>query len=219
MVSICVRRGLVGLVVAMLCVSMGCVDPKSSDGGKTHKELSNTESAKQGIGPLHHVVYLIDRSGSMFDILDAVKSDVMGSVRGLQQDQDFHVIMLADGEPLENKPMALAPPTDENKLSLARFFSMVRAEGTVDPIKGINRAFDVLGKANKRPGKIIHFLTDGSFPDYEAVIELIYDRNARKNVRIYTYIYGPQNSPIAEKVMKLIAAENGGKYRHINPDE
>ena len=137
-------------------------------GGGTLADFGNTDGGggpRSGFGGLggnaHHVVYLIDRSGSMFDTFDAVKKEIRDSVKDLDPRQDFHVIMFADGAPLEKKPMTLTPPTDTYKIALAEFLQTVKAENTTNPVKGIHRAFDVLAKANKRPGKIIHLLTDG----------------------------------------------------------
>ncbi len=172
--------------------------------------------SKYGDGP-HHIMYLIDRSGSMFDIFDEVKHDIAQSVGRLVA-QDFHVIMFADGQPFEKTPKALTPPTEKNKIALAGFLKKVKAEGTTDPVKGITRAFDVLDKADKRPGKIIYLLADGGFPDNTAVIAAIRARNAKKDVVIHAFLYG-KKSPVAVKVMSQIAKENGGVYRYINPAE
>jgi len=170
-------------------------------------------------GNAHHVVYLIDRSGSMFDTFDAVKAEIANSVGKLKPVQDFHVILFADGDPLEKPPMGLTPPTDKNKELLADFLTKVRAERTTNPVKAIARAFDVLARADKRKrGKIIYMLTDGAFPDNEAVLTAIRRKNVRKDVLINTFLYG-WRPPIAEAVMKQIARENGGKYRYISPDE
>lgn len=169
-------------------------------------------------GNAHHIVYLIDRSGSMFDTFDAVKTEIANSVSELQPVQDFHVIMFSDGDPLEKQPMALTPPTDRYKISLAKFLESVKAERTTNPIKAINRAFDVLAKANRNPGKLIYMLTDGAFPDNEAVFATIRKRNSRKEVLINTFLYG-WKPPIAVKVMTQIASENGGRYRYVSLDE
>jgi len=169
-------------------------------------------------GNAHHVVYLIDRSGSMFDTFDAVKNEIANSVKDLRLVQDFHVIMFADGEPLEKLPMGLTPPSDKYKLMLADFLEKVRAERTTNPVKAIVRAFDVLARANKKPGKIIYMLTDGAFPDNEAVLAIIRQKNIKKSVLINTFLYGSR-PPIAEAVMKKIANENGGRYRYVSSDE
>ncbi len=170
-------------------------------------------------GNAHHIVYLIDRSGSMFDTFDAVKKEIVESVMNLTPVQDFHVIMFAEGEPLEKKPMALTPPTERYKISLAEFLMSVKAENTTNPVKAINRAFDVLAKADRKPGKIIYMLTDGAFPNNEEVLSTIRTRNSKKrDVLINTFLYG-WRPPIAEKVMTQIANENGGKYRYVSLDE
>jgi len=194
-------------------------------GGGTLADFGNTDGSggpRSGFGGLggnaHHIVYLIDRSGSMFDTFDAVKKEIRDSVKDLHPQQDFHVIMFADGEPLEKKPMALTPPTDTYKIALAEFLLNVKAENTTNPVKAINRAFDVLAKANRKPGKIIYMLTDGAFPDNEKVLSTIRARNTRRDVLINTFLYG-WKPPIAERVMKQIASENGGQYRYVSLDE
>ena len=198
----------------------------SGAGGGTLADYGLTDGSgkgpRSGFGGLggnaHHVVYLIDRSGSMFDTFNAVKREIADSVGKLHPVQDFHVIMFSDGDPLEKKPMALTPPSDTYKRALGLFLETVKAEKRTNPIKGINRAFDVLAKANRRPGKIIYMLTDGAFPDNEAVLETIRTRNSKRDVLINTFLYG-WNPPIAVKVMTQIANENGGQYRYVSSDE
>jgi len=169
-------------------------------------------------GNAHHIVYLIDRSGSMFDTFDAVKHEIADSVGQLKPPQDFHVILFSDGAPLEKHPICLTPANEKYKLMLADFLSKVRAERTTNPVKAIARAFDVLARANRRPGKIIYMLTDGAFPDNQAVLDVIRRRNIKKGVLINTFLYGLR-PPVAEAVMKKIARENGGRYRYVSPDE
>ena len=166
----------------------------------------------------HNIVYLVDRSGSMFDMINAVKNDILNSAKVLDPIQNFHVIMLADGDPLEKKPMFLTPSIEKHKIALAGFLANTRAEGRTNPVKGINRAFDTLAKMKKCPGKVINLLTDGTFPDNQAVFMAIRARNRKKDVMINTFLIG-KKTPIAVKVMQQIAKENGGKYRYVNPNE
>ena len=194
-------------------------------GGGTLADFGNTNGSggpRAGMygtgGNAHHIVYLIDRSGSMFDTFEAVKKEISNSVKDLQPVQDFHVIMFADGDPLEKTPRSLTPPNEEYKRSLANFLDSVKAESTTNPVKAINRAFDVLAQANKKPGKMIYMLTDGAFPDNDAVLAAIRARNARGDVLINTFLYG-WKPPIAEQVMTKIASENGGQYHYVSPDE
>ena len=227
MVSVRARRGLVGLVVGAICMVMGCATaPKGPGKGEVKVEapMKFYPSAKArsefcGLnGYSHHVIYLIDRSGSMIDGLDAVKDKIIKSVNGLWPQHDFHVIMFADGQPLEKRPMALTPPTEAHKLAVVEFLDKIRAEGTANPINAINRAFDVLAKADNSRGKLIYMLTDGVFSDNEAVMSAIRVRNRRRRVMINTFLYG-WKPPLAVKVMTQIARENGGGYKYIDPDK
>jgi len=169
-------------------------------------------------GNAHHVVYLIDRSGSMFDTFDWVRKVIADSVKKLGSQQDFHVIMFNDETPLEKKPMTLTPATAEHKLALSTFLETVRPYGKTNPIKAVNRAFEVLSKSNKRPGKIIYMLTDGAFPNSKAVLDVIRKKNVRKGVTINTFMCGWKSAE-GVKTMRQIAKENGGRYRYVSPDE
>jgi Ca-activated chloride channel family protein len=46
---------------------------------------------------IHHIVFIIDRSGSMFDTLHSAKYEVKCAIERLHPAQDVHVIMLSDG--------------------------------------------------------------------------------------------------------------------------
>jgi len=213
------NEGKTGETAELIGAAAGAGGGTLADYGLTDGGGAGPRAGMYGTGGnAHHVVYLIDRSGSMFDTFDAVKREIADSVGHLQPVQDFHVIMFADGDPLEKQPMALTPPTEKYKLALGVFLETVKAERTTNPIKAINRAFDVLARANRRPGKIIYMLTDGAFPDNDAVLAAIRAKNSRRDVLINTFLYG-WKPPIAEKVMTQIAAENGGRYKYVSPDE
>jgi hypothetical protein len=173
-------------------------------------------------GSAYHIVYLIDRSGSMIDTFLAVRLEIASSVAQLRPVQDFHVILFADSQRLlEKQPPTLTAATDRNKLMLADFLASekVNPEKETNPIPAINRAFDVLAGADmSRPGKLIYLLTDGEFPDNTAVLETIRRRNKNKEVLINTFLYGYRPDE-AVLLMRKIAAENGGRYRYISPDE
>ena len=164
------------------------------------------------------VVYLIDRSGSMVDTFDTVRREMLLSIEGITPDRKFHVVLFADGKPIEKTPRAMTPATDKAKVALVKFIEPVRASGKTDPIPAINRAFDALGRGSSGKVAIIHLLTDGVFPDNDAVLKTIRRRNPGGRIQINTILYG-NRPPVAEKVMSRIADENGGKYRFISPDE
>ena len=86
-------------------------------------------------------------------------------------------------------------------------------------VYAIERAFAVLARADqRRPGMLIYLLTDGNFPDNAAVLATIRKLNVDKKVSINTYLYG-RRPPEAEKVMRLIAKENKGRYKYVSADE
>mgnify|MGYP001235025810 CR=1 FL=1 len=171
------------------------------------------------VGNAHHIVYVIDRSGSMLRTFDYVRREMIISISRLDQNQqDFHVILFAAGPPIEKEPKRLVPATKEHKQSVARFLNAVRAEGQTNPVPALQRAFQVLQRADARPGKLVYLLTDGVFPNNKQVLETIALGNKDRDILINTYLYGDR-PPEAEKVMQQIAKENGGRYRFVPPEE
>ena len=170
-------------------------------------------------GNAHHIVWLIDRSGSMMDSFELVKREMASSIGELKSIQDFHVILFSDGPPIEVDTKRLVPATEQAKLKAVRFLADKRALRQTDPVPALRRAFAVLEMADRRrPGKLIYLLTDGVFPDNEAALEAIRKLNVRKEVQINTCLYG-NRPPIAVQVMKKIKDENGGQYNYASGDE
>ena len=83
----------------------------------------------------------------------------------------------------------------------------------------IKRAFEVLDKADpKKPGKIIYLLTDGVFPDNDAVIKELKKLNAKNEVQINTILYDDKSAE-AVKVLQKIADDSGGKFKQVKSDD
>ena len=180
-------------------------------------ETGDAPSAKLfGLGGnAYHVVYVIDRSGSMTTTFNLVRQELLISISKLKPVQDFHVILFSTGEPLENSPLKLVSATKRNKAGVAEFLTDIRGAGGTDPVPALKRAFEVLARAGTKPGKLIYLLTDGEFPDNNMVIETVRSLNPKGDVHINTFLYGhrPAN---AVAVMKQIAAENGGRYKYVS---
>ena len=172
-------------------------------------------------GNAHHIVYLIDRSGSMAlgGTFDTVCREMVTSISELNPVQTFHIVLFGDGTTIENPPKSLVDATDDQKKAAAKFLEKQRASGPTDPIPAMNRAFDVLAKADRQKrGKIIFLLTDGVFTaDNDVVLRTIKGRNRGQQVHINTYLYGGQQEKEAVDVMQKIAKENGGKFKIIQP--
>ncbi|MFB3890977.1 MAG: VWA domain-containing protein [Phycisphaerae bacterium] len=169
-------------------------------------------------GNAHHVVFVIDRSGSMLDTFDYVRKEMLNSIARLKEVQDFHVIFFAAGTPQENPPRQLVPASDDYKNAAAEFLQGIRPEGQTNPLPAIARAFEVLERADKRPGKLIYLLTDGVFPDNDAVLKLIAQLNAKKDVLICTFLYDDKSAD-AVKVLQKIAEDNRGHFKQVRSSE
>jgi hypothetical protein len=171
---------------------------------------------------VRHVVYVIDRSGSMLDTFDNLRAELVTSISHLKPNQEFHIIFFSQGPAIENPPGRLIQASDEQKASAVEFLSTVTASSKTDPLPALRRAFDVLDKAaldeTGKPDKLIYLLTDGVFPDNGAVFQLLHERNARKNVHISTFNYGSR-SPVAIQVLKQIAEDYGGNYTYLDMDQ
>jgi len=172
-----------------------------------------------GGGNVYHIVYVIDRSGSMVEDFDRVRDEMLRSISRLDPQQDFHVILFAKGTPKEMPSRRLVSAVPRNKVVAAVFLDQCGVGNQTDPIPALQRAFAVLARADrKRPGMLVHFLSDGNFPDNRAVLSAVRKLNTDKAVHINTFLYG-NRPPEAEKVMKQIAAENGGFYKFVSRDE
>jgi len=181
-----------------------------------------------------HVVFVIDRSGSMHKTFGIVRREMESSILQLSWDDPdashltgrdeppghtFHVIFFADGDPLEAAARQLVPANMDNKISACAYINSVEPAGQTDPIPALKRAFTVLAHAKKNArGKVIYLLTDADFPDNMAVLETITRLNERQGVMINTILFG-RHSEQAEYVMKQIAKDSSGRYKFVSLDE
>ena len=177
----------------------------------------------------YHIVFVIDRSGSMTSNMDEVRLQMQLSVSRLRPVQDFHVILFAEDKAMENPPRRLVSATPENKIGLVQFLEGVRAAGQTTALPALKRAFAVLKRADpRRKGKLIYLLTDGVFAGLgggsrykglsgnQAVVQWLRDNNTDGQVHINTYLYGRDEEAI--KVMTSIAKENGGVFTPIGDE-
>ena len=187
-----------------------------------------------GIGTAFHIVYVIDRSGSMEagGVFDAVRTELQLSIGRLQDVQNFHIIFFGENKTVENPPRRLVLANDKNKLGVVGFLEGVIADAKgTKAIPALKRAFAVLSRADtRRRGKLVFLLTDGQFHGYEgagtkykdlvgnkAVIQWLRDHNGKGEIHVNTYLFG--SDPNAVRTMKTIAAENGGIFKRITGDE
>ncbi len=169
-------------------------------------------------GSAYHIVYVVDRSGSMLETLDLVKGEMKQSIGRLTAAQTFHVIFFAAGEPLENPPRRLVYASEKWRLEALDFLEKIKAQGRTEPVPALEMAFKALqSPPNAKKGKLIYLLTDGEFPDNEAVLRRVRELNKRRDVYINTILHHHKSRPAME-VLRKIAEENGGRFKFVPPD-
>ncbi len=170
-------------------------------------------------GNAYHIVYVVDRSGSMLDTFDEVRREMQRSISMLQEVQTFHVIFFASGTPKENAAQRLVYATEAHKREALQYLKTIQPQGQTDPLPALKRAFQVLSSTpNAKRGKLIYLLTDAEFPDNELVLQTVRSLNADKSVHINTILHR-HKSENAMKVLRQIAEENGGRFKFVESNE
>lgn len=164
-------------------------------------------------GRPYHVVYVVDCSGSMLGCFDVVRREVLASIARLKANQQFQVIGFG-GRVVEPEAAKLVEASQANKIKAAEFTQAIQPQGTSDPTAAIERAFEVLAGASRKPGKILYLLSDSDFADNDEVLAAVRRLNEKSGVVISTVQFG-RRSTDAGSVLKTIAQENDGKYRVI----
>jgi hypothetical protein len=159
-------------------------------------------------------VYVCDASGSMLSKLEPLKVELSKAVMSLRPIQAFNVIFFRSEPTPQSFAGDLIAATPEGKARAIRFLGDVMASGPTDPIPGIDLAF-------RQKPEMIFLLTDGDFPDNDAVLARIRLLNKEHKVRMNTIAFvGPADTDVKFKeLLKTIATENGGNYRCVSPDD
>jgi hypothetical protein len=174
-----------------------------------------------GIGPMSKVFgrtgnamrisYVCDASGSMMDKIDLLKIELRKAVDALQPIQVFDVIFFQEKDVASAEQRALVVANPDNKRKAYKFLEQVAAHGSTDPIPALKLAFD------QKP-QLIYLLTDGDFPDNQAVLDYIRQRNAEHKVKINTIAFVGRGEEY-EKIMKQIAKDSGGIFKYVSGEE
>lgn len=103
----------------------------------------------------------------------------------------------------------LLKATPENKQAAETFLEdKVTPRGETDPIPAIEAAF-------AQNPEVIFLLTDGDFPDNNAVLKRVAELNARQPVQVNTIAFVGEGDTDAEfiKILQKIAKDSDGAYR------
>lgn len=167
-------------------------------------------------GHAHHMVLVIDCSGSMIDRFDSVRHEIAKTISRCSPPQTFHLLFFARGVAGESPPRRLVYATEENKKKAFKFIQGISCRGgPTDPLAALRRAFQVLAKPpSRKKGKVLFLLTDGEFHNNKEVRQAILRWNKGKHVRVNTILYGFRGGEIGT-TLRQIAEENGGKFKFV----
>lgn len=159
-------------------------------------------------GNAKKIAFVCDASGSMLNKFSTLRRELSNTIQGLRPIQSFNIIFFQEQSfsALDNNSLIMATP--EDKLKATNFLEdKVTPRGETNPIPGIEKAFA------QKP-ELIYLLTDGDFPDNNAVLKRIQELNKDHKVKINTiaFVSEADNDTEFMKLLKKIADTNGGVY-------
>jgi hypothetical protein len=167
-------------------------------------------------GNAKRVVYVCDASGSMVNRMAALKNELRRSVEVLQPIQAFNIIFFHEDKVQAASHDGLLMASPGNKEKSATFLTTVQSSGSTDPVPALTLAF------HQRP-QLVYLLTDGDFPDNNAVIRAIRNLNRDKKVRLNTIAFISSADAEAAKsfvaILQQIAKENGGQFKLVSEND
>jgi hypothetical protein len=192
----------------------GVGTPAASPGGSGDGSGKGNEPCALPVGrSARSVVYVVDRSMSMgfHGALARARREVLASLRRLGPDTRFQVIAYnRDAEPLRINGQYVLLVADANTLrQVTEAVTALRAAGGTDDGLALRRALAF------HPD-LIYFLTDAddvSLDDVKTVTHLADHRTIIHTVELNGR-EGRRDGPLHK-----LAAENGGTYRRLDPEE
>jgi hypothetical protein len=182
----------------------GIFDPSGNNGGpRTIGDPANRRAATS-------IAYVCDASGSMMAKMSALKLELSRAIMKLRPWQEFSVIFFQDEQPTLLSP-SLVRAIPENKAAALAFLDGVATNGRTDPIPGIRKAF-------AQHPQIMFLLTDGDFPQNDAVLAEIHRLEKQEHVVIHTIAFTDSDNHDVEylSLLKQVAKETGGTFKKVD---
>ena len=154
------------------------------------------------------VAYVCDSSGSMMNLFDTLRQELRKACDTLKPIQSFNIIFFSEDNFVALDKQSLLLATPETKRKAYDFLDKTAPHGSSDPLPGLRSAF-----ANGP--QLIYMLTDGDFPNNDAILTEIRKLNKDKKVKINTIAFGNDDGESFHKFLKQIADENGGMYKWV----
>lgn len=166
-------------------------------------------------GNAKKIAFVCDASGSMLNKFSTLRRELSNTVQGLRPIQSFNIIFFQEQGRSALSDGSLIMATPENKLKATNFLEdKVTPRGETNPIPGLELAFQ------QKP-ELIYLLTDGDFPDNNAVLKRITELNKDHRVKINTiaFVGEADNDTDFQKLLDKIAKDNGGVYKFVKESD
>lgn len=158
------------------------------------------------------IVYVMDRSGSMADTFRLLQRELMQAIGSLERDQMFNVIWFNEGTAtlMFTKMM---PATLENKRKVFDAIGTIVPSGQTEPLDAIVKGLDY-------EPDVLFLLSDGDFGEQNRRITRTIGRKNKKGATIInTILFVYDTMGDGERVLRSIAEENGGVYKHVRQED
>ena len=164
-------------------------------------------------GNARKIAFVCDASGSMLSKFSTLRRELSKSVQSLKPIQSFSLIFFQKQTCIyleQNLLMA----TPDAKLRADKFLETVTPREETNPIPALELAF-------KQKPDLIYLLTDGDFPDNQAVLDCIHrlDKDARVKLNTIAFVADTDNDTEFMALLKKIAQETDGVYRYVRESD
>jgi hypothetical protein len=155
-------------------------------------------------GRARRIVFVLDATGSMVTMFDALRLQVNKAIDVLSPPQAFNIVFINDENPPPPSPDLMFVNPDNKRLA-KEYVKKATSRGGTNPLPALTKAFEM------KPD-LIYFLIDPSdFPDKQQVIDLVH-KNARDGRVKMNIIAFEGNDPDNKAFLKKLAEETGGKF-------
>ena len=158
----------------------------------------------------YKIVFVVDRSGSMWDQFEFVRNELVAALARLEPGQQFQLIFFSSGQPLLMKPSAFLDAAPARQQLAFDFLQKVSRldppSGSTDPALALRTALSL----PSGPADVIFLLSDGDFP--QNVLQDVKAHNPQARTQINTIGFGYRGG--ADLLTKL-AAQNRGSFRFV----
>ncbi|MFN7021418.1 MAG: VWA domain-containing protein [Phycisphaerales bacterium] len=158
--------------------------------------------------------YVVDISGSMNyeggRKLDELKRQLNASIGAMLEHMSFFIVAF-NHEPhvVSGGKLAWVKATGEQKQIIADKVKALKADGGTNPLKSLEQVF----RLGARPDAV-YFMTDGVFDDPPSDVFAMLARVNRGARRVPIHCIGFGDAA-DEEVLRRIATDSGGSYRHV----